>query len=225
MTAHQTLIDTFRHKGLRQKMVAMLAEKGISDRNVLEAMGRVPRHLFIDTVLDHAAYEDRALPILCNQTISRPSTVAFQSELLGAESGMKVLEIGTGSGYQTAVLCAMDLKVYTIERQKELFESARKLLSRLHFTAKCFLGDGYKGLTEVDYGPYDRVIITCGAPSVPQEVFKQLKVGGVMVIPVGEERQEMVRLVKTDETNYTEQHYGDCNFVPMLSKVNFGSRI
>ena len=216
--------DTFKHRGLREQMVNLLRDKGIGDSRVLAAMSSVPRHLFMDTVLEYLAYEDRALPIACGQTISQPSTVAFQSELLDAEPEMKVLEIGTGSGYQTAVLCAMGLKVYTVERQKELYTTTKKLLARLNYNAKCFLGDGYKGLTEVDYGPYDRIIITCGAREVPKQLLQQLKTGGVMVIPVGDETQEMLRIVKMGEkeNEFLQQRYGNCNFVPMLDKVNFG---
>lgn len=205
-------------------MVADLREKGISDARVLRAMTEVPRHLFMETVLDHMAYEDRALPIECGQTISQPSTVAFQSELLETKPEMKVLEIGTGSGYQTAVLCSMELKVFTIERQKELYDTAKKRLEKMRYRAKCFLGDGYKGLSE--YGPFDRVLITCGAPFVPEDLLMQLKVGGVMVIPVGNEEQEMLRIEKTGEgVNDTVVHrYGNCNFVPMLEKLDYGKR-
>ena len=167
-------------------------------------------------------HADRALPIACGQTISQPSTVAFQSELLDAEPDMKVLEVGTGSGYQTAVLCAMGLKVYTIERQKELYDITKPRLEKLHYRPKCFLGDGYKGLPE--YGPFDRILVTCGAPEVPEELLSQLKVGGVMVVPVGNEQQEMLRIVKMGEkpSDILQQRYGNCNFVPMLGKLDYG---
>ncbi len=216
--------DTFKHKGWRMEMVRQLGEKGIGDRRVLDAMAKVPRHLFLDTMLDYMAYEDRALPIKCGQTISQPSTVAFQSELLDAEPEMKVLEVGTGSGYQTAVLCDMGLKVFTIERQKELFDITKMRLDELHYRPKCFLGDGYKGLPE--YAPFDRIIITCGAPEVPEALLAQLKVGGVMVVPVGGEHQEMLRIVKTGDgpADMLRQRYGDCNFVPMLEKLDYGRR-
>lgn len=206
------------------EMVRHLSEKGISDRRVLDAMAEVPRHLFLETMLDYMAYEDRALPIKCGQTISQPSTVAFQSELLDADPAMKVLEVGTGSGYQTAVLCAMGLKVFTIERQKELYDITKPRLERLHYRPKCFLGDGYKGLPE--YGPFDRIIITCGAPEVPKDLLEQLKVGGVMVIPVGGQQQEMLRIVKTGDgpDDTLRQRYGDCNFVPMLEKLDYGGK-
>ena len=214
--------DSFKHKGWRMEMVKKLGEKGISDQRVLTAMSSVPRHLFLETMLDYMAYEDRALPIKCGQTISQPSTVAFQSELLDASPEMKVLEVGTGSGYQTAVLCAMGLKVYTIERQKELYDITKPRLEKLHYRPKCFLGDGYKGLPE--YGPFDRILVTCGAPEVPEELLSQLKVGGVMVVPVGNEQQEVLRIVKMGEkpSDILQQRYGNCNFVPMLGKLDYG---
>ena len=214
--------DSFKHKGWRMEMVKKLGEKGISDQRVLTAMSSVPRHLFRETMRDYMAYEDRALPIKCGQTISQPSTVAFQSELLDASPEMKVLEVGTGSGYQTAVLCAMGLKVYTIERQKELYDITKPRLEKLHYRPKCFLGDGYKGLPE--YGPFDRILVTCGAPEVPEELLSQLKVGGVMVVPVGNEQQEMLRIVKMGEKpdDILQQRYGNCNFVPMLGKLDYG---
>ena len=214
--------DTFKYKGWREQMVNNLRTKGFSDERVLNALSTVPRHLFLETMLDYMAYEDRALPIRCGQTISQPSTVAFQTELLDPEPEMKVLEVGTGSGYQTAVLCTMGLKVYTIERQKELYDLTKPLLERLRYRAKCFLGDGYKGLPE--YGPFDRIIITCGAPFVPDALLQQLKIGGVMVIPVGDEKQEMLRLVKTgpNPSDILRQRYGDCKFVPMLDKMDYG---
>ncbi len=214
--------DTFKHQGWRKQMVQGLRDKGIGDRRVLKAMTDVPRHLFLETMLDYMAYDDMALPIKCGQTISQPSTVAFQSELLDAKPEMKVLEIGTGSGYQTAVLCSMGLSVYTIERQKELFDITKKRLHDLKYRAKCFLGDGYKGL--VEFAPFDRIIITCGAPYVPEDLVKQMKVGGIMVIPVGDEEQEMIRIVKMGEKpgELLQQRYGNCNFVPMLDKLDYG---
>lgn len=216
--------DTFKHQGWRRQMVEALRERGIGDSRVLKAMDEVPRHLFLETMLDYMAYEDRALPIRCGQTISQPSTVAFQSQLLDAEPEMKILEVGTGSGYQTAVLCAMGMKVFTIERQKELYDITKRRLERLKYRAKSFLGDGYKGLPE--YAPFDRVIITCGAPEVPRELLGQLKEGGVMVIPVGGEHQEMLRIVKTGPTatDVLQQRYGDCNFVPMLERLDYGEK-
>lgn len=214
--------DTFKHKGLRQQMVDTLRANGISDEAVLRAMNEVPRHFFIDSALDSHAYEDRALKIGCEQTISHPSTVAMQSQLLALQPGMKVLEIGTGSGYQTAVLCRMGAKVFTVERQKGLFDQTRKLLSTLRYNARCFLGDGYQGLAEVNYGPYDRIIVTCGAPEVPEALMAQLKVGGIMVIPLGDEEQEMLRITKQGDSrdHWQTEKFGTYSFVPMLNGKN-----
>ena len=211
--------DTFKHKGLRQQMVDTLRANGISDEAVLKAMNEVPRHFFLDSALDSHAYEDRALKIGCEQTISHPSTVAMQSQLLALQPGMKVLEIGTGSGYQTAVLCRLGAKVFTVERQKGLFDKTRTLLRDLRYNARCFLGDGYQGLAEVNYGPYDRIIVTCGAPEVPEALMAQLKVGGIMVIPLGDGEQEMLRITKLGESReeWKVEKFGTYSFVPMLN--------
>lgn len=211
--------DSYKHKGLRQQMVDTLRRNGITDEAVLKAMNEVPRHWFIDSALDTYAYEDRALKIGCEQTISHPSTVAMQSQLLAVAPGMKVLEIGTGSGYQTAVLCRLGAKVFTVERQKGLFDQTRKLLGELHYNARCFLGDGYRGLAEADYGPYDRIIVTCGAPDIPEALMSQLKVGGIMVIPLGDEEQEMLRITKQGDTRdqWQTEKFGTYSFVPMLN--------
>ena len=193
-------------------MVDRLRENGINDAAVLRAMEAVPRHWFIGSALDAYAYDDRALQIDCDQTISRPSTVAAQSQLLSLRPNMKVLEIGTGSGYQTAVLCQMGAKVFTIERQKGLFEQTRKLLREQGYRVQCFLGDGYQGLA----GSYDRIIVTCGAPEIPEALKAQLKVGGIMVIPLGDGEQEMLRITKEGENEWKEERFGTYNFVPML---------
>lgn len=210
--------DTYTHKGLRHRMVEGLKAKGITDAEVLRAMEEVPRHFFLDTGLDMVAYDEAPVKIGFEQTISRPSTVAMQSQLLQVRRGMKVLEIGTGSGYQTAVLCKLGARVYTVERQKGLFDRTKPLLQRLGYSARCFLGDGYQGLTEVNYGPFDRVLITCGAPNIPAALMAQLKVGGIMVIPVGEVDQEMLRIIKEgeNEENWKIERFGIFNFVPML---------
>ncbi len=211
--------DTFKHKGFRQQMVDTLRANGISDETVLKAMNEVPRHFFLDSALDSHAYEDRALKIGCEQTISHPSTVAMQSQLLALQPGMKVLEIGTGSGYQTAVLCRLGAKVFTVERQKGLFDKTRTLLRDLRYNARCFLGDGYQGLAEVNYGPYDRIIVTCGAPEVPEALMAQLKVGGIMVIPLGDGEQEMLRITKLGKSReeWQIEKFGTYSFVPMLN--------
>ena len=216
--------DTFKHKGLREQLVAQLRNSGISDEAVLKAIGEVQRHWFLDSALDTLAYEDRALKIGCEQTISRPSTVAMQSQLLAVQPGMKVLEIGTGSGYQAAVLCKMGAKVFSVERQKGLFDHTRKLLADLGYRVRCFLGDGYQGLAEVNYGPYDRIIVTCGAPEIPAPLMAQLKTGGIMVIPLGEEEQEMLRITKEGETSedWKVERFGTYSFVPMLDGRNMG---
>ena len=211
--------DTFKHKGLRKQMVEALREKGINDELVLQAMEAVPRHWFIDSALDAFAYEDRALKIGCDQTISHPSTVAMQSQLLLLKPGMKVLEIGTGSGYQAAILCKMGAKVFSVERQKGLFDKTRALLAELGFRVRCFLGDGYQGLQEVNYGPYDRVIVTCGAREIPTALMQQLKEGGIMVIPLDDdEGQEMLRITKNgpEEKDWKVERLGAYSFVPML---------
>lgn len=202
-------------------MCRALRAKGITDEAVLAAMEKVPRHWFLDPTLVDIAYDDQAIPILCDQTISQPSTVASQSQLLNVKPGIKVLEIGTGSGYQTAILCELGAKVFSIERQKGLFDKTKLLLRELHYTAKCFLGDGYKGLTEVDYAPFDRIIITCGAPHIPQPLMDQLKPGGIMVIPVGDEQQEMLRITKRPGDEPLVEHFGNCRFVPMLGNVQY----
>lgn len=211
-------VDTYKHKGLRQQMVDDLRRNGISDERVLKAMNEVPRHWFMDSLLDASAYIDQAFPIGCEQTISHPSTVAMQSQLLNVEQGMKVLEIGTGSGYQTAVLCKLGARVFSIERQKGLFDKTRMLLKELHIPARCFLGDGYQGLTEADYGPFDRIIVTCGAPEIPATLMAQLKVGGIMVIPLGDEQHEMLRISKRgeDKEDWLVEKFGTYSFVPML---------
>lgn len=216
--------DTYKHKGLRQQMVEALRDSGITDENVLRAMGEVQRHWFLDSALDTLAYEDRALKISCEQTISRPSTVAMQSQLLNVQPGMKVLEIGTGSGYQAAVLCKMGAKVFSVERQKGLFDHTRKLLDDLGYRVRCFLGDGYQGLTEMNYGPYDHIIVTCGAPEVPAPLMAQLKEGGIMVIPLGEEEQEMLRITKngSEKKDWEVEKFGTYSFVPMLDGRNMG---
>ncbi len=208
-------IDTFQHQGLRKQLVAILKNKGITKPEVLDAVMRIPRHYFMDSAFLSFAYADQAFPIGSGQTISQPYTVAFQTELLDLKPGMKILEIGTGSGYQTAVLTTMGMKVYTIERQRNLYKTAVKILGDLHSTAKCFYGDGYKGLPA--FAPFDRILVTCGAPHIPQDLIPQLKTGGIMVLPIGEgDNQVMNRLVKqTDGTMVTTTH-GDFRFVPML---------
>jgi len=213
------MIDSFQHKGQRRKLVELLRKKGITDEAVLAAVSEVPRHwFFVNTGIDHMAYVDQAFPILAGQTISQPFTVAFQTQLLEVKRRERVLEIGTGSGYQAAVLCKMGAKVFSIERQKELYDQTSKLLPRLGFSVNCFLGDGYRG--QKNYGPYDKIIITAAAPFIPEPLKEQLKVGGYFVIPLGEGKsQKMLRLKKVSETEFEAEEYGDFAFVPMLKGV------
>ena len=211
--------DTFKHKGLRQKLVETIISKGITDEIVLKAIGDIPRHLFMDSgFLDHA-YQDKAFPIGADQTISQPYTVAFQTELLKIKKGDKILEIGTGSGYQTAVLCKLGALVYTIERQRELYKKTSKFLPKIGYKPKKFIfGDGYIGLE--DEAPFDGIIVTAGAPIIPKALLSQLKVGGRLVIPVGKEVQKMTLVTRKGEKDFEQHEFGDFRFVPLLENRN-----
>tara|TARA_B100000035_G_C20877827_1_gene499163 strand:+ start:64 stop:705 length:642 start_codon:yes stop_codon:yes gene_type:complete len=210
--------DSFKHKGLRNKLVLDLKTKGIKDDNVLEAVKSVPRHLFMDSgFLDHA-YQDKAFPISSGQTISQPFTVAFQTELLNVKKDHKILEIGTGSGYQAAILCHMGAKVYTIERIKELFRKTSVFLPSINYRPKKMIyGDGYLGYSEE--APYDSIIVTAGASEIPEKLINQLKIGGRMVIPVGDEVQKMKLVTKLSESDFETKIFGDFQFVPMLKNI------
>ena len=213
--------DSFLHKGKRKILVEYLRDKiGISDVNVLKAMNEVPRHLFLESIFEDFAYEDRAFPILAKQTISHPSTVAEQTELLELQEKEKVLEIGTGSGYQTAVLVAMNAWVYTVERQKELHDFAHKKLRELHLRPKFqSFGDGFAGLPT--FAPFDKILVTCGAEILPTELLHQLKVGGKMVIPLGKiDEQILTRFTKKSEKEFEKEEFGAYKFVPMLNSTN-----
>lgn len=211
--------DTAKHQGLRNQLVTVLQQKGITDRNVLEAIKKIPRHLFLNSGFEDFAYQDKAFPIGAGQTISQPYTVAFQSELLQVKKDDKVLEIGTGSGYQTAVLCLMGAKVYSVERQNELFKSTSLLLPKLGIRPKQLsFGDGYKGLP--NFAPFDSIIVTAGAPFIPQPLMAQLKIGGRLVIPLGEDVQVMTLLIRKNETQFEKHEFGDFRFVPLLEDKN-----
>jgi protein-L-isoaspartate(D-aspartate) O-methyltransferase len=212
------MLDSYKHKGLRKKLIETLKGKGIHDQRILDAFDKVPRHFFLDLAFTEQAYSDIAFQIGAGQTISQPYTVAFQTQLLELEKGQRVLEIGTGSGFQTSILCELGVKVFSIERQRELFVKAKSIIHKLHFTPRLIFGDGYKGVPA--YAPFDAVLVTCGAPFVPQELINQLKIGGKLVIPLGEGGvQRMMRIVKTSETDFKTEDYGDFRFVPMLENT------
>lgn len=210
--------DSFRHQGLRARLVEEVRSKGIKDKNVLKAIGHVPRHLFMDSAFVKFAYRDTAFPIGEGQTISQPYTVAFQTELLRVKPGDKILEVGTGSGYQAAVLAEMGAELFTIERQAALHQKSSRLLISLGYNKiKFVLGDGYEGVPAS--APFDGIIITAGAPEVPQQLLLQLKEGGVMVAPVGREMQVMKRITRLSDDEFEQESFGQFKFVPMLSGV------
>jgi len=211
--------DSNRHKGLRNQLVETIRKKGIKDKMVLNAISKVPRHLFMDSGFVDFAYQDKPFPIGADQTISQPYTVAFQTELLGVEPDHKILEIGTGSGYQTAVLIELKAEVYSIERQKELYTKVKKFLPTVGYVPKKLVfGDGYAGLPENE--PFDGIIVTAGAPYVPKALLGQLKIGGKLVIPVGDEVQVMTVFTRTSDKKFEKLEYGDFRFVPMLKEKN-----
>jgi protein-L-isoaspartate(D-aspartate) O-methyltransferase len=209
-------IDSYRHQGLRKQLVQNIRQKGISDQQVLAALEKVPRHYFFDSSFLEYAYEDKPFSIGAGQTISQPYTVAFQSELLHIRKNDKVLEIGTGSGYQACILAEMGAKVFTIERQKSLFDKTSKFLPLIGYhSIKTFFGDGYKGLTA--FAPFDKVIVTAAAPYIPDALLEQLKPGGILVIPVGaNDVQTMTTITKQADNTYAKKEYGAFRFVPML---------
>ncbi len=211
--------DTHKHQGLRNQLVKTIIAKGVTDKKVLEAIASIPRHLFLDSSFADFAYQDKAFPIAADQTISQPYTVAYQTELLKVEKGSKILEIGTGSGYQTAVLIEMGAKVFSIERQQELFRKTKLFLQKLNYKPKALIfGDGYKGLpTEA---PFDGIIVTAGAPFVPNPLLAQLKIGGRLVIPVGDDVQTMTLFIRKSEKDFEKHELGDFRFVPMLKEKN-----
>lgn len=215
----QVLKDTAKHQGLRNQLAKVLEEKGIVDKRVLEAIKKIPRHLFLNSSFEDFAYQDKAFPIGAGQTISQPYTVAFQSQLLEVKKDDKILEIGTGSGYQTAVLCLLGAKVYSVERQNELFKTTSALLPKLGIRPKHLsFGDGYKGLP--NHAPFDSIIVTAGAPIIPKPLMAQLKIGGKLVIPLGEGEQIMTMLIRKNETQFEKHEFGDFKFVPLLENKN-----
>lgn len=209
--------DTYRHRGMRQQMVNQLRADGFSDERVLAAIKEVPRHVFLDSSFVEYAYSDQPFSIGSGQTISQPSTVALQTSLLSVESGLKVLEVGTGSGYQACVLASMGAKVFSIERQRNLYFRTKEILEQLPYRVKTFLGDGYEGLESYKY--FDRVIITAGAPFIPPKLIDQMKPGGIMVIPMdnGNGGQTMLRVTKNGDGTLTKEEFGSFKFVPMLT--------
>lgn len=215
--------DTYKHKGLRKQLVKEIIAKGIKDEAVINAIGRIPRHFFFDKIFDRHAYEDKAFPIDAGQTISQPYTVAFQSELLKIKAGDKILEIGTGSGYQASVLVELGADVYTIEYQKKLFQKTIRFLPSMGYQPHMYHGDGSKGMPR--FAPYDGIIVTAGAPTVPEELIHQLKVGGRLVIPVGNnETQSMVLIEKTGENKLRKKVFNDFSFVPLLGEKGWSSK-
>ncbi len=210
------MIDDYKHKGMRKKLIQVIKEKGIKDTRVLQAIGKVPRHFFFESAFVEHAYQDKAFPIGEGQTISQPYTVAFQSEILEVKTADKVLEIGTGSGYQACILAEMGADVYTIEYNKVLYNRTSRFIPKAFgYKIKFFQGDGSKGLPK--YAPYDKIIVTAGAPSVPNDLIKQLNVGGILVIPVGDDKiQKMSKIRKLDENKISRKDYANFSFVPLL---------
>ena len=213
------LKNTSKHEGLRNQLAKLLEDKGITDKKVLEAIKIIPRHLFLDSSFEDFAYQDKAFPIAAGQTISQPYTVAYQTQLLQVKKDDKILEIGTGSGYQTAVLCLLGAKVFSVERQNELFKITSALLPKLGIRPKHLsFGDGYKGLP--NHAPFDSIIVTAGAPIIPKPLMAQLKIGGKLLIPLGENEQIMTMLIRKNETQFEKHELGDFKFVPLLENKN-----
>ena len=216
--SNRKFVDDYLHLGHRRRLVSTLRTKGITDEQVLQAISKVPRHWFVEQPFEAKAYEDRALPIAASQTISQPYTVAYQTSLLRPAPRLKVLEIGTGSGYQAAVLGKLGMRVFTLERQEQLYAKTRSMLAANRFgSIRCFLRDGYRGLPV--YGPYDRILVTAGAPEVPLKLLEQLTIGGILVIPVGVGKQEMLRITRTSEDAFETERMGPFRFVPFAEGI------
>ena len=219
LDSQKTEMDSFQHKGLRKKLIKGIREKGVHNEDVLDALSRVPRHLFMDSSFINFSYTDKAFPISAGQTISQPYTVAFQTELLEVQRHHKVLEVGTGSGYQTAVLLELGARVYTIERQRQLFLEAQKTLNPLNYKPVYFYGDGYEGVPT--YAPFDRILVTAAAPEIPKKLLDQLDIGGILVIPEGDSAgQKMIRIQRVSEKDYQKSEHGHFSFVPLLRGKN-----
>ncbi|MDA8937921.1 protein-L-isoaspartate(D-aspartate) O-methyltransferase [Flavobacteriaceae bacterium] len=213
------MIDSSKHQGQRKRLVDHLISRGIKSSIVIKSLLKVPRHLFIDSDFESHAYLDKAFPIDSNQTISQPYTVAYQTSLLDLSETDKVLEIGTGSGYQTAILMEISKNVYTIERQHKLYRRTKKLLSQLNYHPnKIIYGDGYEGLVEMQ--PYDKILVTAGAEEIPKKLLIQLKIGGIMVIPVGKNVQEMIIVRRVSQLKFEKENHGSFKFVPLLKDLN-----
>ena len=210
--------DSFKHIGLRKRMIETIKSQGISNLSVLDALAKIPRHLFVDITLEEMAYQDKALPIGENQTISAPSMVALQTSLLNIEAGDKVLEVGTGSGYQAAVLITLGANLYSVERQKPLFTKTSALLKKLNYQGHFYFGDGFEGIPAE--APFDKIILTAGAPSIPESLLNQLKVGGIMIAPIGvNNKMQIVKVLKDAPNHHQVEYLNNCVFVPMLSGV------
>ena len=210
------MLDSFRHKGLRKQLVDVLSKKGINNTKILEGINSIPRHLFIDNAFVNFAYKDQAFPIGSGQTISQPYTVAFQTQLLDPKPYEKILEIGTGSGYQTSLLLFLESDVYSIERQRELYLKTKSFLPKLGYKCHLIYGDGYKGLPK--FAPFDKIIVTCGAPSIPFNLINQIKIGGKMVVPIGDSSNQVMHLIeRISEKEIKTTKHGDFLFVPMLN--------
>lgn len=216
------MLDTYKHKGLRKQLVGVVREKGIKDENILAAIEKIPRHFFLDSSFTEFAYQDKAFPIGNGQTISQPYTVAFQSELLKIKKNEKVLGVGTGSGYQACVLLELGAKVFTIERQKDLYQRTKTFLPTIGYRPRMFYGDGYAGLPA--YAPFDKIIVTAGAPFIPEALILQLKPGGIMVVPVGEDVQTMISLEKISDSEIIQKEHGNFRFVPLLEDKADGKK-
>jgi protein-L-isoaspartate(D-aspartate) O-methyltransferase len=212
-------VDTYKHKGMRKQLIAELRkDERIKNELIFDAFDKVPRHFFLDLAFVEQAYSNIAFQIGAGQTISHPITVAFQTQLLEVKKGEKILEIGTGSGFQTCILCEMGAKVFSIERQKELFVKSKELIYDIGYNPRLVFGDGYKGMPA--FAPFDKIIVTCGAPDVPSSLLEQLKVGGVMVIPVGEGKEQVMhKIVKVNESSFQTEEFGTFKFVPMLERT------